>query len=81
MLQQLFKQNETRYTDGMRRNADYELNRNRVLTTKTKLHLVQALDDLQAIRKKGGSNVVVTYKKNKKKNNNKKCPVDTDQDF
>jgi len=41
-------------TDGMRF-ADYELNRNKVLTTKL-ASLIQALDDLQAIRKKGGSN-------------------------
>lgn len=40
-------------TDGMR-TADYELNRNRVLTTKLAA-LVQALDDLQAIRAKGGA--------------------------
>jgi hypothetical protein len=37
------------------RNADYELNSNRVLTTKIAA-LVQALDDLQAIRSKGGAN-------------------------
>jgi hypothetical protein len=37
------------------RNADYELNNNRVLTTKIAA-LVQALDDLQAIRSKGGAN-------------------------
>ena len=37
------------------RNADYELNNNRVLTTKIAA-LVQALDDLQTIRSKGGAN-------------------------
>ena len=41
-------------TDGMRV-ADYELNSNKVLTTKLSA-LIKALDDLQAIRKKGGSN-------------------------
>ena len=41
-------------TQGFR-NADYELNNNRVLTTKIAA-LVQALDDLQAIRSKGGAN-------------------------
>jgi len=40
-------------TQGFR-NADYELNRNRVLPTKIAA-LVQALDDLQAIRAKGGA--------------------------
>ena len=40
-------------TDGMRF-ADYELNRNKVLTTKLSA-LIQALDDLQAIRKQGGA--------------------------
>jgi len=41
-------------TQGFR-NADYELNTNNVLPTKIAA-LVTALDDLQAIRKKGGSN-------------------------
>ena len=41
-------------TQGFR-NADYELNSNRVLTTKIAA-LVNALDDLQAIRSKGGAN-------------------------
>jgi len=40
-------------TDGMRF-ADYELNKNKVLTTKLS-SLIQALDDLQAIRKQGGA--------------------------
>lgn len=40
-------------TDGMRF-ADYELNRNKVLTTKLGA-LIKALDDLQAIRKQGGA--------------------------
>jgi hypothetical protein len=40
-------------TQGFR-NADYELNRNRVLPTKIAA-LIQALDDLQAIRSKGGA--------------------------
>lgn len=40
-------------TQGFR-NADYELNRNRVLPTKIAA-LIQALDDLQAIRRKGGA--------------------------
>ena len=40
-------------TQGFR-NADYALNRNRVLPTKIAA-LVQALDDLQAIRSKGGA--------------------------
>lgn len=37
------------------RNADYQLNKNKVLPAKLSA-LVQALDDLQAIRKKGGTN-------------------------
>jgi len=37
------------------RNADYALNSNKVLPAKVAA-LVQALDDLQAIRKKGGTN-------------------------
>ena len=41
-------------TQGFR-NADYELNRNKVLPTKVAA-LVKALDDLQAIRSKGGAN-------------------------
>lgn len=41
-------------TQGFR-NADYELNKNRVLTTKIAA-LVQALDDLQTLRSKGGAN-------------------------
>ena len=40
-------------TDGMRF-ADYQLNSNKVLTTKLSA-LIKALDDLQAIRKQGGS--------------------------
>ena len=40
-------------TDGMRF-ADYELNKNKVLTSKLSA-LIQALDDLQAIRKQGGA--------------------------
>ena len=41
-------------TQGIR-NADYALNKNKVLAAKVGA-LVQALDDLQVIRKKGGSN-------------------------
>ncbi len=41
-------------TQGFR-NADYALNSNKVLATKVAA-LVQALDDLQAIRAKGGAN-------------------------
>jgi len=41
-------------TQGIR-NADYALNKNKVLAAKVGA-LVQALDDLQAIRKKGGTN-------------------------
>ena len=65
-------------TDGMRR-ADYELNRNKVLTTKLSA-LIQALDDLQAIRKKGGSNSR-NIQKEQEEEQQQEMPVDTNQIF
>ena len=63
-------------TDGMRR-ADYELNRNKVLTTKLSA-LIQALDDLQAIRKKGGSNSR-NIQKEQEEEQQQELPVDLDR--
>ena len=60
-------------TDGMRR-ADYELNRNKVLTTKLSA-LIQALDDLQAIRKQGGAR----SRNIAKENEQQELPVDLDR--
>jgi hypothetical protein len=60
-------------TDGMR-TADYELNRNRVLTTKLAA-LIQALDDLQAIRKQGGAR----SRNIAKENEQQELPVDMDR--
>ena len=62
-------------TDGMRF-ADYELNSNKVLTTKL-ASLIQALDDLQAIRKKGGSN----SRNIQKEQEEEQLPIDTDKVF
>ena len=60
-------------TDGMRR-ADYELNRNKVLTTKLSA-LIQALDDLQAIRKRGGAR----SRNITQENEQQELPVDLDR--
>ena len=60
-------------TDGMRF-ADYELNSNKVLTTKL-TSLIQALDDLQAIRKKGGSN----SRNIQKEQEQEQLPIDVDK--
>lgn len=62
-------------TDGMRF-ADYELNSNKVLTTKLSA-LIKALDDLQAIRKKGGSN----SRNIQKEQEEEQLPIDTDKVF
>ena len=63
-------------TDGMRF-ADYQLNNNKVLTTKLGA-LIQALDDLQTIRKKGGSNSRNIQKENEEQ---EELPIDTDKVF
>jgi len=63
-------------TDGMRF-ADYELNSNKVLTTKLSA-LIKALDDLQAIRKKGGSN---SRNIQKEQEEQEQLPIDTDRVF
>ena len=62
-------------TDGMRF-ADYELNSNKVLTTKLSA-LIKALDDLQAIRKKGGSN----SRNIQKEQEEEQLPIDTNGIF
>ena len=62
-------------TDGMRF-ADYELNKNGVVTAKLSA-LIQALDDLQAIRKKGGSN----SRNIQKEQEQEPLPIDTDKVF
>lgn len=61
-------------TDGMRF-ADYELNSNKVLTTKLSA-LIKALDDLQAIRKKGGSN---SRNIQKEQEEQEQLPIDMDR--
>ena len=61
-------------TDGMRF-ADYELNKNKVLTSKLSA-LIQALDGLQAIRKKGGSN---SRNIQKEQEEQEQLPIDTDK--
>ena len=66
-------------TDGMRR-ADYELNRNKVLTTKLSA-LIQALDDLQAIRKQGGARSRNIQKEQEQQVGNEEMPIDIDQIF
>ena len=60
-------------TDGMRF-ADYELNKNKVLTTKLGA-LIQALDDLQAIRKQGGAR----SRNITKEQEEEQLPIDTDK--
>jgi len=63
-------------TDGMRF-ADYELNSNKVLTTKLGA-LIKALDDLQAIRKKGGAR---SRNIQKEQEQQEQLPIDTDKVF
>ena len=60
-------------TDGMRF-ADYELNKNKVLTTKLGA-LIQALDDLQSIRKQGGAR----SRNITKEQQEEQLPIDTDK--
>ena len=62
-------------TDGMRF-ADYELNKNGVVTAKLSA-LIQALDDLQAIRKKGGAR----SRNITKEQEQEPLPIDTDKVF
>jgi len=62
-------------TDGMRF-ADYELNSNKVLTTKLGA-LIKALDDLQAIRKQGGAR----SRNITKEQEQEQLPIDTDRVF
>ena len=62
-------------TDGMRF-ADYELNKNKVLTTKLGA-LIQALDDLQSIRKKGGARSRNIQKEQEQEQ--EQLPIDTDK--
>ena len=62
-------------TDGMRF-ADYELNSNKVLTTKLSA-LIKALDDLQAIRKKGGAR----SRNIQQEQEEDQLPIDTDRVF
>ena len=62
-------------TDGMRF-ADYELNSNKVLTTKLSA-LIKALDDLQAIRKQGGAR----SRNIQKEQEEEQLPIDTDKVF
>ena len=63
-------------TDGMRF-ADYELNRNGVVTAKLSA-LIQALDDLQAIRKQGGAR---SRNIQKEQEEQEELPIDTDKIF
>ena len=62
-------------TDGMRF-ADYQLNSNKVLTTKLGA-LIQALDDLQSIRKQGGAR----SRNITKEQEQEPLPIDTDKVF
>ena len=66
-------------TQGFR-NADYELNRNKVLPSKIAA-LIQALDDLQAIRKKGGSNSRNIEKESVAEQEQEELPIDIDGIF
>ena len=61
-------------TQGFR-NADYELNRNRVLPTKIAA-LIQALDDLQAIRSKGGARSRNIQQENEEQQQRPPLPID-----
>ena len=63
-------------TQGIR-NADYALNKNKVLAAKVGA-LVQALDDLQAIRSKGGARSRNIQKENEQQ---EELPIDTDKVF
>lgn len=62
-------------TDGMRF-ADYEINKNKVLTTKLSA-LIKALDDLQAIRKQGGAR----SRNIARENEQQELPIDVDKIF
>ena len=61
-------------TDGMRF-ADYELNKNGVVTAKLSA-LIKALDDLQAIRKQGGAR---SRNIQKEQEEQEQLPIDTDK--
>ena len=63
-------------TDGMRF-ADYELNNNKVLTSKLSA-LVKALDDLQSIRKQGGARSRNIQKEQEAEQEQQELPIDTD---
>jgi len=63
-------------TDGMRF-ADYELNKNGVVTAKLSA-LIKALDDLQAIRKQGGAR---SRNIQKEQEEQEPLPIDTDKIF
>ena len=63
-------------TDGMRF-ADYELNKNGVVTAKLSA-LIKALDDLQAIRKQGGAR---SRNIQKEQEQQEQLPIDTDKVF
>ena len=66
-------------TQGFR-NADYELNRNKVLPSKIAA-LIQALDDLQAIRSIGCSNSRNIEKESVAEQEQEELPIDIDRIF
>jgi hypothetical protein len=66
-------------TQGMR-NADYALNKNKVLASKVGA-LVQALDDLQAIRSKGGPRSRNIQQENEQEQEKPPLPIDTGKIF
>lgn len=66
-------------TQGMR-NADYALNKNKVLASKVGA-LVQALDDLQAIRSKGGARSRNIQQENEQEQEKPPLPIDTGKIF
>ena len=63
-------------TDGMRF-ADYELNKNGVVTAKLSA-LIKALDDLQAIRKQGGARSRNIQKEQDAEQEQQELPINTD---
>ena len=63
-------------TDGMRF-ADYELNNNKVLTSKLSA-LIKALDDLQSIRKQGGARSRNIQKEQEAEQEQQELPINTD---
>ena len=65
--------------DGMRF-ADYELNKNAVVTAKLSA-LIQALDDLQAIRKQGGARSRNIQKEQEEQQEQEELPIDTNAIF